>query len=89
VVVAIGGALAARATMLDTGPMAAPDMRSMVLAGGVATVFTNSAFVAFLLFALPPLAGAALAIWGPLRTRAIDLWHAHRLEREVSGGGEP
>ena len=36
----------------------------------------------------PPVAGAALAIWGPLRTRAIDLWHAHRLEREATGGDE-
>lgn len=86
VVIAIGGALAARAEALDTVPMVAADMRTQLLVAAISAVFNNSAFVAFQLLLLPPLAAAALAIWGPLRTRAIDLWHAHRLEREVSGG---
>jgi len=89
VAVAIGGALAARAETLETVPMAAAEMRAMLLSSGLASVINNSVFVAFLLVVLPPLAAAALAIWGPLRTRAIDLWHAHRLEREVSVGEEP
>lgn len=89
VVVAIAGALAARAEILDNVPMAAPEMRVALLAMGVSAVFNNSAFVGFQLFVLPPLAAAALAIWGPLRTRAIDLWHAHHLEREVRVGEAP
>ena len=81
--VAIGGALAERADALVSAPVAATDMRSTVLLAGISAVINLSTFVAFQLVLLPPLAGAALAIWGPLRTRAIDLWHAHRLEREV------
>ena len=89
VVVAIGGALAARAEALEVVPGAAADMRTQLLVMGISKVINNSAFVAFQLVFLPPLAGTALAIWGPLRTRAIDLWHARRLEREATGGDEP